>query len=76
MNILTMITVAEIFVFVVLPLIIVAALCFLFAAWLDSRDTHIEPITFEPKRTHKFPKIDISVAYQGAKVGHVLGGRK
>jgi hypothetical protein len=46
------------------------------AVWLVSRDTHIEPMKFEPKRTHKFPKVDISVAYQGAKVGQVLGGRK
>lgn len=41
-----------------------------------SRKTHIEPMKFEPKRTHKFPKIDISVAYQAAKVGQVLSARK
>ena len=44
--------------------------------WLFSRETHIEPITIEHKRTHKFPKIDISVAYQGTKVGQVLSARK
>lgn len=54
----------------------VISLCYMFAMYLDSRDTHIEPMTFEPKRTHKFPKIDISVAYKSAKVGQVLGARK
>jgi len=49
---------------------------FCIGVWQLSRETHIEPIVCQPKRTHKFPKIDISVAYQGAKVGQVLSGRK
>lgn len=28
----------------------IVALCFIFAAWLDSRETHIEPIVSEGAR--------------------------
>lgn len=52
------------------------AIGFCIGVWLFSRETHIEPINVVPQRTHKFPKIDISVAYQNEKVGQVLGGRK
>lgn len=49
---------------------------FCIGVWQISRETHIEPMKFEPKRTQRVTKIDISVAYQGAKVGQVLSARK
>lgn len=62
--------------FVIGVVLVFAAIGYCIAVWLYSRETHIEPIVCQPKRTHKFPKIDISVAYQCAKVGQVLSARK
>jgi len=66
----------QVFLFLLCVFIAIGMALFCIGIWKFSRETHIEPMKFEPKRTHKFPKIDISVAYQGAKAGHVLSGRK
>lgn len=74
---------SEYIIFIVATIISVSVTSAIFYAgyivvfwFLAQKETHIEPISVERQRTHKFPKIDISVAYQNAKVGQVLGGRK
>jgi len=66
----------KVFAMVLCVMAVLAAIIYCLAVYLFCRNTRIDPIVCHPKRTHKFPKIDISVAYQGAKVGQVLSGRK
>lgn len=66
----------EVFLAVACVFIAISMALYCISIWWFARETHIEPMKFEPKRTHKFPKIDISVKYGSAKVGQVLGGRK
>lgn len=69
----------KVFLILLCVFIAIGVALYCFGIWLFSRATHIEPIVCDSqlhKHATKWPKIDISVAYQGAKVGQVLGARK